>query len=137
VGLEEQFSQKRYDAFMLFHGGCYQIYDRNYTEALASSRVPDWQGESLENKTLLLLLEMGFGDQLQFVRYARILAERALAADGGALDVPTWVLVDKNPHYTWCRAGRTTPWYRSVRVYRQRQFRDWTNVFEEIRTDLT
>jgi tetratricopeptide (TPR) repeat protein len=33
---------------------------------------PVWQGESLQNKTLLLSTEQGFGDTLQFIRYAHI-----------------------------------------------------------------
>jgi len=34
-----------------------------------------WQGEPLENKTILLYSEQGFGDIIQFVRYAPILKE--------------------------------------------------------------
>lgn len=32
-------------------------------------RFPAWQGEDLDGRTLLLYLEQGFGDALQFVRY--------------------------------------------------------------------
>ena len=53
----------------------------------------------------------------------------------GALDVPTWVLVDINPHYTWGRQGRETPWYRSVRLSRQRKMSTRASVFEEVRKD--
>ena len=35
-----------------------------------------WQGEPLENKTILLYSEQGFGDIIQFVRYAPLLKER-------------------------------------------------------------
>ena len=38
---------------------------------------PEWQGESLAGKTILLYGEQGFGDVLQFCRYAPILAESA------------------------------------------------------------
>jgi len=37
---------------------------------------PQWRGEPLEGKTLLLWPEEGHGDQLQFCRYAAIAAER-------------------------------------------------------------
>ena len=33
--------------------------------------VPNWQGESLEGKKLLIYSERGYGDILQFIRYAR------------------------------------------------------------------
>jgi hypothetical protein len=65
-----------------------------------------------------------------------IAADVMIAHLAGALAIPTWVLADLNTHYTWGRAGRTTPWYASVLVYRQQKFRDWTSVFEEVRRDL-
>ncbi|WP_205194585.1 tetratricopeptide repeat protein [Burkholderia sp. Ax-1719] len=37
---------------------------------------PQWQGESLENKSILVHCEQGFGDQIQFVRYVVGLKER-------------------------------------------------------------
>jgi len=39
-------------------------------------KINVWQGESLENKTILLCSEQGFGDIIQFVRYAPFLKER-------------------------------------------------------------
>jgi len=35
---------------------------------------PEWQGEPLEGKRLLLYMEQGFGDALQFVRFVRVAA---------------------------------------------------------------
>lgn len=36
---------------------------------------PHWEGESVAGKRFFLLCEQGFGDQLQFMRYAKILAD--------------------------------------------------------------
>jgi tetratricopeptide (TPR) repeat protein len=38
--------------------------------------LPIWNGEPLDGKTLLLAAEQGFGDAIQFVRFARAIKER-------------------------------------------------------------
>lgn len=38
--------------------------------------VPQWRGENVSGKTILLHAEQGFGDTLQFIRYVPLLAER-------------------------------------------------------------
>lgn len=43
----------------------------------ADFRAPSWDGSDLTGKTLLIHHEQGFGDTLQFVRYARLAAARA------------------------------------------------------------
>jgi hypothetical protein len=54
----------------------------------------------------------------------------------GALNIPTWVMVDSNPYWGWGRRGQTTVWYCSVRIYRQTQMHNWQSVFEQVRNDL-
>jgi hypothetical protein len=36
---------------------------------------PPWDGSDLDGKTILIYCEQGFGDSIQFIRYARLLAE--------------------------------------------------------------
>ncbi|MGF6723775.1 tetratricopeptide (TPR) repeat protein [Paraburkholderia sp. GAS41] len=43
----------------------------------APQTLPRWQGEPIENRTLFVHAEQGFGDTLQFVRFVPIVAQRA------------------------------------------------------------
>lgn len=39
-------------------------------------KAPLWDGQSLEGKTILLHCEQGFGDSIQFIRYAKLVKEK-------------------------------------------------------------
>jgi ADP-heptose:LPS heptosyltransferase len=54
----------------------------------------------------------------------------------GALGVPTWLLLDVNPHWVWMLERSDSPWYPSLRLYRQQQYRDWSTVMQQVRADL-
>ncbi len=43
---------------------------------LRHEHIPRWRGEPLSGKTILLHAEQGYGDSLQFIRYAPLLARR-------------------------------------------------------------
>ena len=46
---------------------------KNHEHVLTSFVKPRWEGESLENKTVLVICEEGDGDNLQFVRFMKLL----------------------------------------------------------------
>lgn len=46
---------------------------------------------------------------------------------GGALARPTWTLLHHAPDWRWMR-GERTPWYPTMRLFRQRVAGDWTDV---------
>ncbi|MCE1226842.1 MAG: tetratricopeptide repeat protein [Geobacteraceae bacterium] len=50
-------------------------FKRNSTVQLRHADLPRWRGEPVCGKTLLLWCEQGYGDSIQFVRYAKVLAE--------------------------------------------------------------
>jgi TPR repeat len=62
-----------------------------------------------------------------------IMTDSAVAHLCGALGVPVWVLLGDNPFWLWSTGSpdpAATPWYRSVRLFRQRQPGDWTAPFD-------
>jgi hypothetical protein len=54
-----------------------------------------------------------------------------------AMGIPTWVATPIMPYYTWAVPGTASNWYNSVRLFRQKKYGEWENVFDEIRTELT
>ena len=56
-----------------------------------------------------------------------------------ALGVPTWVVIPAMPYYIWtwhCPESETTPWWDSVRLFRQRKYGNWDEPFQEIKKAL-
>jgi len=54
----------------------------------------------------------------------------------GALDAPVWTLIPQSSDWRWMREGDKTPWYPSMRLYRQQTPGDWAPVVERIARDL-
>lgn len=61
-----------------------------------------------------------------------ITSDTSIAHCAAALGVETWVIVPVLPYYVWALPGDRTPWYDSVRVYRQTTYGDWTAPFAAI-----
>lgn len=55
----------------------------------------------------------------------------------GALGKPCWLMLPaKDLDWRWLYERRDTPWYDSVRLYRQATPGDWAGVLDQIREDL-
>lgn len=54
----------------------------------------------------------------------------------GAMGKPTWVLVPYTCDWRWTFEGEKTPWYPSVRVFRQGEDRRWEPVIERVVEEL-
>lgn len=54
----------------------------------------------------------------------------------GSLGVPTWVLVTYSPDWRWGVAGETTPWYPSIKLFRQPAPGDWADVLADVKKGL-
>jgi tetratricopeptide (TPR) repeat protein len=53
-----------------------------------------------------------------------------------ALGQRTWVLLPAVPDWRWMRDREDTPWYPTMKLYRQKAARDWDEVFARIAVDL-
>ena len=60
----------------------------------------------------------------------------SIAHLAAALGKPTWLLLDVNPHWVWMTERADSPWYPTIRLYRQRAHRDWTAPLAALRADI-
>jgi hypothetical protein len=65
-----------------------------------------------------------------------ITVDTAAAHLAGALGVPVWVLLAQACDYRWGDDRRFTPWYHSMRLYRQERLGDWSRPLAEMAADL-
>ena len=65
-----------------------------------------------------------------------IACNSAIAHLAGALGVPTWIALSTGAEWHWPRDRTDSPWYPTVRLFRQKTFGDWDGVFADMREAL-
>jgi hypothetical protein len=53
-----------------------------------------------------------------------------------AMGVPTWVLLHSDCDWRWMQNRSDSPWYPSMRLFRQKNARDWIPVIARIKQEL-
>jgi len=66
-----------------------------------------------------------------------ITGDTALAHLAGALGRPTWVALKHVPDWRWLLDRTDSPWYPSMRLFRQSRRGDWEGVFAALHRELT
>jgi Flp pilus assembly protein TadD len=61
-----------------------------------------------------------------------ITSDTAIPHLAGALGRPVWTLLGAAPDWRWGAAGESTPWYPSMRLYRQQTEGDWDGVMAAV-----
>lgn len=65
-----------------------------------------------------------------------VMSDTGPAHLAGALGRPIWVALMEKPDWRWMRAGDVSPWYPTMRLFRQRRAGDWPQVFSDIAAAL-
>lgn len=86
-----------------------------------------------------------FGDQLEdFADTAALIENLDLVLStctsvshlSGALGKKTWILLSHSPDWRWLLGRQDSPWYPSMRLYRQASSGNWNDVMKKVKSDL-
>jgi Tetratricopeptide repeat/Glycosyltransferase family 9 (heptosyltransferase) len=61
-----------------------------------------------------------------------VTSDTAIAHLAGAMAIPVWVALPSMADWRWMRRRTDSPWYPSMRLFRQSKLGEWDPVFEEI-----
>ena len=65
-----------------------------------------------------------------------ISVDTSVAHLAGAIGKTTWVLLPYFPDWRWLLDIENSPWYASIKIYRQPSRGDWDSVIQRVRQDL-
>jgi len=65
-----------------------------------------------------------------------ISVDTAVAHLAGALGKPVWLMVQDSPDWRWLLNRADSPWYPTLRLFRQSHRGDWRPVLEQVVAEL-
>lgn len=65
-----------------------------------------------------------------------IMTDSSVAHLAGTMGCPVWNLLGSRPYWLYLRERADTPWYPSMRLFRQSHHGDWDGVFASVKKEL-
>jgi hypothetical protein len=97
-------------------------------------------GESKPGKLTSLAGQIrDYADTARFIEQLDLVitVDTSIAHLAGALGRPTWVLLPFAPDWRWLLDRNDSPWYPTVRLFRQPAPGDWPSVIQDVVAALT
>lgn len=104
-------------------------------QELLSLKSQDWGGPEIVDH----MHEVGdFSDTAAFLEQMDLLisVDTSCAHLAGALGKPVWLLNRFDTCWRWQLVKTDSPWYDSMKIYRQDRLDDWSGVLARVKTDL-
>ena len=109
----------------LQRGAQAELDDRSKTQIwLPPAEIDTVQGAFMDTAALIMNLDLV------------ITSDTSVAHLAGALGKRVWVLLPFIADWRWLLDRSDSPWYPTMRLFRQKRMGDWAGVFEEIRAAL-
>ena len=112
----------------------------------ANRSLPDEAARALESvAATVVILDPAVSGAKDFADTAAIIAgldlvvsvDTAVAHLAGAMGKPCWIMLpSQEPDWRWLRDRADSPWYPSVRLYRQAADEDWNEVVKRVVADV-
>lgn len=101
------------------------------------------QLELLENQQTIHTFDETF-DAIPFLDTASVMqnldliitVDTSIAHLAGALNVPVWVILPQKADWRWMLERNDTVWYPSMKLFRQKKYGQWDDVFEAVKKAL-
>jgi tetratricopeptide (TPR) repeat protein len=102
---------------------------------LADLMAKNWDGPQLTDFTNML---HDFSDTAALIEQLDLVisVDTSVAHLAGALGKPVWILIRFDTCWRWLLDRTDSPWYPTVRLYRQESAGDWDGVVQRVRVDL-
>ncbi len=104
-------------------------------QELVELRAQGWDGPELIDP----MADVGdFSETAALIEQLDLLisVDTSCAHLAGALGKPVWLLNRFDTCWRWQLGKQDTPWYPSMKIYRQERLDDWLGALERVRTDL-
>ena len=102
-----------------------QIKEGEYTDTIADfSSEMDTHEKFIDTSAIIESLNLVIGVDTATIHLA------------GAMGKPVWVLLPYSPDWRWMLNTKNTPWYPTMRLFRQQEPGNWETVIDEVRIEL-